>query len=149
MNSDNIVVPPEGSISIVPLTKEGKDRLSEIVKEARQGKSYRNFKIVGLSYETVRNLENKKYNEVRRKTLEELAPHTTYNLEQLIAICQTGPRIEVQDSLVLATDLWELVSVHPVEKQLQLIERILTESSLDKNQVARIQRAIALWLEEK
>lgn len=144
--NDKVIIPPEGFS--IALTEEGKERLSQVVREARSDKSYRSFKVGGLSRETIRNIENKKYDEVRRKTLQDLAPYTPYSCDQLVAIGQIGPRTEVKDALVVS-DMWLLVSAQPVEEQLQLIERILAKSPLDNSQIARIQRAIAHWLEEK
>lgn len=106
-------------------TLEGLRRLAQIVKDARRNRSYREFEeLTGLSHATIRRLELEEVKEPKDSTLEAIAPHTPYSLEELKAIATEKESSPIREYRV-AEDLLPYVNQLPDIEAARLAQMIV------------------------
>lgn len=104
-------------------TAEGLQRLAEIVKQSRSGRSYRDFRnLTGVSYTTIKRIEDCMVKEPEISTLTRLAEFTPYSLEELIAIAQSQTEVAPVREYRVAEDVWMMVEMLPNSELGRLIK---------------------------
>ncbi|MBW4694659.1 MAG: hypothetical protein KME27_23155 [Lyngbya sp. HA4199-MV5] len=106
-------------------TETGLARLAEIIKAARQHKSYREFEAVtGVSHATLRRLELCEVHNPEDNTLSQIAPLTSFTLEELKAIAQERERGKIR-KYRLAEDVLPIVAELPNREAARLAQMIV------------------------
>ncbi|MGA9377827.1 MAG: hypothetical protein WBV73_03405 [Phormidium sp.] len=78
-------------------TEQGLLKLAQIVKQARGSRSYREFEVLsGVSHTTIRRLEFCDVKNPDVATLANLAVHTPYSLEELIAVGEEREKVDIR-----------------------------------------------------
>lgn len=107
---------------------DGLNQLAEIAKQARGNLSLRQFaRVTGLSQAALGRIERKEVVMPEVSTLERLAPHTPYGLNELIAICKDFPVEEIRQYRI-AKDVLPIInslSRAEVQKLLYIIIDLL------------------------
>ena len=106
-------------------TQTGLARLAEIMNSARNHKSYREFEAVtGVSHATLRRLERCEVQNPEDNTLSQIAPFTSFTLEELKAIAQERERGEIR-KYRLAEDVLPIVEELPNREAARLAQMIV------------------------
>jgi transcriptional regulator with XRE-family HTH domain len=106
-------------------TEQGLVRLAEIIKQARAGRSYRDFESeTGVSHATIRRLEHCEVRNPEDLTLMQIALFTPYSYEELKAIAQERERGEVRKYRI-AEDLLPMVNELPDREAARLAQIIV------------------------
>lgn len=78
-------------------TEQGLLKLAQIIKQARGSRSYREFEALSkVSHATIRRLEICDVKNPDIATLANLAVHTPYTLEELIAVAEERDKVEIR-----------------------------------------------------
>lgn len=118
-------------------SQEGRDRLAAIIKNARGGRSYREFeKIVGgITHSTLVRIENAE-SDPSDKTLLELAKVTPYSYVELKAIVQNVTPPDIR-KYVTAEDVMTAVKnlkIEEIERLIAMLVRHAIEMVQSKDQ---------------
>lgn len=106
-------------------TELGLRRLAEIIKSAREHRSYREFEsVTGVSHATIRRLELCEVKNPEDNTLVQVAPFTPYSYEELKAIAQERERGEIRKYRI-AEDLLPMVNELPSREAARLAQMIV------------------------
>ncbi|MFB2897410.1 hypothetical protein ACE1CI_31215 [Aerosakkonemataceae cyanobacterium BLCC-F50] len=78
-------------------TESGLLKLAQIIKQARGSRSYREFEAIsGVSHATIRRLEICDVKNPDIATLANLAIHTPYSVEELIAVAEERDKVDIR-----------------------------------------------------
>jgi transcriptional regulator with XRE-family HTH domain len=78
-------------------TEQGLLKLAQIIKQARGSRSYRELEALsGVSHATIRRLEFSDVKNPDIATLANLAVHTPYSLEELIAVAEERQKVDIR-----------------------------------------------------
>lgn len=134
----------------VRFTSTGLGRLSEIIRSSRGALSLRVFQeVTGLSFATIRDLEQKNVKEVKLSTLAKLAPHTPYIFEELLTIC-TGEESSPTPSrreFLLADQVLPIIHQLPPDEKRRL--RKIDLATMSDEDLADAMKAIANEFNER
>lgn len=121
-----------------PFTPEGKERLAQILKQARGVRTFPEFsRIVGLNYGTLWEIEGQHLEHITEKSLEKLAQHfssdprfSKLTKDSLITLIMSKPSALVlrqgENSHLTLVDLWPLVERLSDRDKALLLERLDT-----------------------
>ena len=108
------------------LTEVGLERLAEIIKRARDSRSYREFeKVTGVSHATIRRIENGEVKKPDFETLEKLAPHSPYTPQELQAIAQGKFQVDKVRKYLVAEDVLPMTNELPAAEAARLVQLIV------------------------
>lgn len=108
-------------------TRDGLEKLSEIVRTARGQDSVRNFaKRVGVSHRTIKRLEESDLQEPEVTTLQKIAPFTGYTKEELIAILEGQKHKSEVREYRLAEDIIPALDQLPDTEAAKVAQYIIT-----------------------
>jgi hypothetical protein len=150
-------------------TREGLQKLAEIVFKARNGEGMRPFSIkTGLSHSTIDRLEKAEISQPDFLTLEKLSPFVGYSVQELIAICSGDNAVLPARTYYQAEQVFPIVDQLPKHELAKmvfyLVKKIAAGSlppkpvvqnedyshmvaGLNPGQVSKLLRAIALKVE--
>lgn len=118
-----------------PYTQQGLEELARIIRSSRGSKSQHDFeKLVDVSHATISRIEQGLVKEPSIATLIKIAPHTPYNVAELIAIALGLSETEAVRQFRTAEDVWAIVEMLPKSEAGRLIKMLVEKWMIDAPQ---------------